>query len=86
MVVDGNMVYVTVGSKILFTGDIKSIGEATVGYLASFYLLDFDYPKSCEIGLNMLQTIIFEDQRVPKDIAVTFKHILKSFTLFKASA
>ena len=49
MVIDGEMVHVTVGNKMLFSTDIKNIGEATVAYLASFYLLDFDYPKSCEV-------------------------------------
>ena len=86
MLIDGDLVYVTVGSKILFTCEVKSIAEATVSYLASFYLVDFDYPKWCEIGLNILQKITFEDHRVPKDIAMTSKCVLKEFNSFEEAS
>ena len=68
---------------MLFSTDIKNIGEATVAYLASFYLLDFDYPKSCEVGLCILQRITFQDENIPKDITTSFESALKSFNSFK---
>ena len=36
--------------------------EAVVAFLATLYLLDFDYPKQHEYGLLMLQLIIFMDE------------------------
>ena len=75
-----------VGKKILFTTDVKSIKEAAVGYLASFYLLDFDHPKHCEFGMNMLQNLIFKGDIVPKDIAYSFNGVLKCFKKYKAES
>ena len=86
MVIDEGMVYVIVGQNILFTTDFKSIKGAAVGYLASFYLLDFDYSKHCEIWMNMLQNIIFKDDIVPKDIAYSFNGVLKCFKKYKAES
>ena len=86
MVIDGEMVHVTVGNKMLFSTDIKNIGEATVAYLASFYLLDFDYPKSCEVGLCILQRITFQDENIPMDITASFESALKSYNSFKKNA
>ena len=86
MVIDGEMVHVTVGNKMLFSTDIKNIGEATVAYLASFYLLDFDYRKSCEVGLCILQRITFQDENIPMDITASFESALKSYNSFKKNA
>ena len=86
ILIDSDMVYVTVGKKILFSCPVSNIMEATVGYLASFYLLDFDYPKMSEVGLNVLQHLIFQDKSVPKDIGVVFKCTLKAFHSFKAAS
>lgn len=84
MLIDCETIYVVVGKKILFTTNVRSIKEATVGYLASFYLLDFDYPKCFEIGMNMLQRVIFKDERVPQDISGTFNVALKAYNKYKA--
>ena len=54
--------------------------------MVTFYLLDFDYPKQYEIGMNVLQYFIFEDSNVPKDIAVSFNSQLSSYKQFKAEA
>ena len=86
MVIDGEMVLVTVGNKMLFSTSIENIGEATVVYLASFYLLDFAYSKSCEVGLCILQRINFQDENIPKDITASFESKLKSFNSFRKNA
>ena len=86
MVIDGEMVHVTEGNKMLFSTDIKNIGEATVAYLASFHLLDFDYPKSCAVGLCILQRITFQHENIPMDITASFESALKSYNSFKKNA
>jgi hypothetical protein len=35
--------------------EIFNLNEAVLALLARFYLLDFDYPRMQEIGLNVLQ-------------------------------
>ena len=47
--------------------------------MATYYLLDFDYPKQYEIGMNMLQYFVLEDNNVRKDIAVSFNSQLSSY-------
>ena len=78
--------HVTVGNKMLFSTSIENIGEATIAYLASFYLLDFDYPKSYEVGLCILQQITFQDENILKDITASFESVLKSFNSFSKNA
>ena len=56
----------------MFKVQVNQLPEAVVAFLAAFYLLDIDYPKCHEIGMNVLQYCIFEDKNVPKDIAAQF--------------
>ena len=64
LVHDKESVYFIVGQRILFRTENKELSEATVGFLAAFYFLDFDYPKHNEIGMNMLQYFIFKDKNI----------------------
>lgn len=59
------------------------MAEAVVAFLASFYLLDFDYPKQHELGLAVLQVLIFKDYQVPTDISVTCSGMLKAYKKYK---
>ena len=59
--------------------------EAVVAYLATFYLLDFDYPRHHEMGLNVLQYYLFQDTNVPNDIAASFNAHLDAYKQFKSS-
>lgn len=83
LVIDKDSVYVIVGKRILFQTEVSNFKEATVGFLASFYLLDFDYTKQNEIGMNMLQYFVFNDTNTPQDIAVPFCGMLKAYKKYK---
>ena len=45
LLIDQEMVYVIIGKIILLQRSIEDMAEAVVGFVASFYLLDFDYPR-----------------------------------------
>ena len=47
---------------ILLQVSLECVAEAVVAFLATLNLLDFDYPKSHEYGLLILQLIIFMDE------------------------
>lgn len=79
--------YVIVGKSILFKTEVSQLPEAVVAFIATFYLLDFDYPKRYEIAMNVLQYFIFEDNNAPKGIAIPFNsHLMSSYKQFKTEA
>ena len=84
MLVDKQSCYIIVGKTILSKIEIKSLPEAVVAFMGTFYLLDFDHPKFFEIGLNVLQYFIFQDSNVPKDIAQTFNMNLAAYKKYKS--
>jgi hypothetical protein len=86
LLMDKEHCYVIVGRSILFKVQVNELPEAVVAFLAAFYLLDVDYPKCHEIGMNLLQYFIFEDKNVPKDIAVHFNAQLSAYKKFKTDA
>ena len=59
--------------------DETRLDEGVLSLLASFYLLDFDYPRYHKIGL-----IILEDINVPQDIAGPFQYIANNYRKFKS--
>ena len=63
--------------------EIFNLNEAVLALLARFYLLDFDYPRMQEIGLNVLQHYIIKDTNVPQDIANLFKSTMTSYRVSK---
>ena len=86
LVYDKESAYFIVGQRILFRTENKKFSEATVGFLAAFYFLDFDYPKHNEIGMNILQYFIFKDKNIPEDIAASFHAMLKYYKQYKSAA
>jgi hypothetical protein len=66
LLMDKEHSYVIVGRSILFKVPVNQLPEAVVAFLAAFYLLDIDYFKCHEIGMNVLQYCVFEDMNVPK--------------------
>ena len=78
--------YVIVGRCILSKMKVSQLLVAVVAFIATFYLLDFDYPKQQEIAINILQYFIFEDSNVPKDIAQSFNSNLSDYKQFKTEA
>jgi hypothetical protein len=47
--------------------------------------VDFDYPKTHEIGLTMIQNLIFGDLRTPADIIGPFKSAKEEYLDYKKS-
>ena len=66
--------------------EVAKIAEAVVAFLASFYLLDFDYSKQHELGLAVLQILVFKDNQIPKDISVTCSGMLKAYGKYKENS
>ena len=86
LMMDKEHVYLIVGKSIMWKLEVKLLPTAVVAFMATFYLLDFDYPKQFEIGMNVLQYFVFEDSNVPKDIAQSFNTSLAAYKQFKAEA
>ena len=84
LLVDKAKCYLIVGKSILSETPLSLLHEATIALLASFYLLDFDYPRSQEIGLSILQYFVFKDPNVPEDITGPYKSAMKSYCDFKS--
>jgi hypothetical protein len=59
--------------------------EAVLTLVGFFYLMDFDYPKTHEIGLTMIQNLIFGDLRTPADIIGPFKSAKEEYLDYKKS-
>ena len=59
MLVDKQSCYIIMGKTILSKIEVKCLPEAVVAFMATFYLLDFDYSKFFEIELNVLQYFTF---------------------------
>ena len=75
--------YLITGKVIVSKIDGSKMDEALLALLATFYLLDLDYPRNLEIGLSILQNFIFGDQNVPEDISQSFQSALSSYQEFK---
>eukprot|EP00112_Aurelia_sp_Birch-Aquarium-sp1_P023159 Seg679.17 transcript_id=Seg679.17/GoldUCD/mRNA.D3Y31 product="hypothetical protein" protein_id=Seg679.17/GoldUCD/D3Y31 len=71
--------FVIVGKQIICEVDTEKLDEAVVAHLAAFYLLDFDYPKNSEVGMSMLQYLLFNDESIPQDITTQFKNTVAAY-------
>ena len=71
-----------VGKTIFFQINRKLIDEAFIAYLASYYLLDMDYPKAGETALTIMQWIIFDDKSVPVNIMDDTKQKFEDYLAF----
>ncbi|XP_033125439.1 uncharacterized protein LOC117123570 [Anneissia japonica] len=76
LLLDATNSYVVVGRTILTTVEISKLDEALLAFLGAFYLLDFDYPKSHEIGLSVLQCLILLDKETPADLLKTVESVM----------
>lgn len=83
LVLEKNNCYLIVGKTIVCEVEVAKLNEAALALLASFYLFDFDYPRTQEIGFNVLQYFVFKDTNVPQDIANPFRSALTSYRSFK---
>ena len=66
----------------MFSTERKSIIEAFVAYMASYYLVNMGYPLSLEIGLSVLQLILFKDDNIRSEIKDDVLKIHKEYQIF----
>ena len=81
-VVEKTKCYLIVGKIIVAENEVEKLNEGVLALLGCFYLLDFDYPRFLEIGLNIFHYLIFKDTDVPQDIASAFQGALTSYRKF----
>jgi hypothetical protein len=60
--------------------------EAALALIGLFYLLDVDYPKAHELGLTMLQNLVFQDLSTPDDLFNTFQSAKKAYLDFQQNS
>ena len=70
---------------VLIQLDKEQMQEAVLTLVGLFYLMDVDYPKSHEIGLTMIQNLIFHDLSTPADIIDPFKNAKEEYLQYKKS-
>jgi len=66
LLIQNKMVSMLIKKTVIFT--IPSLLEAVCCYLATFYVLDIDYPKEFETGLTILQWIVFASFKAPHEV------------------
>ena len=84
LLVEKTKCYLIVGKIILAEMEATNLNEGVFALLASFYLLDFDYPCFLEIGLIVLHHYVFKNINVPPGVAGSFQSALTSFRKFMA--
>ena len=62
---------------------LEKFKEAILALIGSYYLLDIDYPKSHELGLTMLQYLVFKDKSSPGDLSTTLNGTIADYSRFK---
>ena len=83
LVVDKEHITLLIGKAIYCSIDRANFDEAIVAYIASYYLLDIDYPKGAEISLTIIQWILFEHLMAPKDILNEANKLYQQFIAYK---
>jgi len=66
LVVDNSKAHLLVHKTIVFTEE--NISRAIVALVATFYMLNVDYPQELELCLTILQFLLFEDFQAPASI------------------
>ena len=72
------------GKEVFLKFKANEICAAVVAFIASFYLLDYDYPSSYMLPLSVLQKIIFNDNQVHPSIQEEVSKALESFESYTA--
>ena len=67
-----------IGRMLISSIPKDKLAEAAQAYMRLFYLLDIDYPPSHELGLPMLQHLLFQDQNAPMDLCGNFNKTLET--------
>uniref|UniRef100_A0A7M5XP30 Uncharacterized protein n=2 Tax=Clytia hemisphaerica TaxID=252671 RepID=A0A7M5XP30_9CNID len=66
LVVDNSKAHLLVHKTIVFTEE--NISRAIVALVATFYMLNVDYPQELELCLTILQFLLFKDFQAPASI------------------
>ena len=72
-----------IGQQIVTRVSGKKLAEALLAFLGMFYLLDVDYPTTHEVGLTMLQNLLFADHCAPQDMSAAFNATLSEYMKYK---
>ena len=81
LLIDKTTALLIVGDSVM--SRIPNLHEAILGYIAVFYLMDFDYPVVFELGLTMLQFLFFMDKNIPGDLLASFNMCRKDYDAYK---
>lgn len=84
LVFSEGFVYLIIGTRILSSVEEGKIDEMVVAYLASYYLLDFEYPKQHVFGLSILHYFVFKDQEIPRDLLKNFEEAISLYEKYKS--
>ncbi|XP_066918890.1 uncharacterized protein [Clytia hemisphaerica] len=82
LLIEKNKIHLLLHKKLLFSTERKCIIEAFVAYIASYYLVNMGYPLSLEIGLSVLQLILFKDDNIRSEIKEDVLKIHKEYQKF----
>ena len=81
-VVTRNGAVVILGKEIFQIFNEDELIKAVVDFLASFYLLDLDYPTNWLISLSILQRLVFSDIKVHPGVKGDVVKALEDFTKY----
>ena len=73
---------VLLGNEIFLSFNEREIPRALVAFLATFYLLDMDYPINWLASLSFLQQLIFKDNQIHPDCDTDVKKAIEQFECF----
>ena len=77
---------VLLGKEIFLKfGGISEISKAVIAFIATFYLLDLDYPTSSLLPLSVLQSLVFLDNCVHPDCQADVAKALRNLEQFNES-
>ena len=82
LVVTRNGAIVVLGKEIFLIFNEDELVKAVVAFLASFCLLDLDYPTNWLISLSILQRLIFNDIKVHPGVNGDVVKALEDFTKY----
>ncbi|CAB3982272.1 Hypothetical predicted protein [Paramuricea clavata] len=82
LVMKSNGAMVLLGNEIFLSFNEKEILRAVVAFLATFYLLDMDYPTNWLASMSFLQQLIFKDNQIHPDCDADVKKAIKQFECF----
>ena len=83
MLIDSTSCYLVCHNQIFCSVNKEDIAEAVLTLIGMFYLLDIDYPKQHEVGLTMMQNLLFGDTSSPGDLINTISSLMADYTKFK---